>query len=170
MKVVVTSVYPKQIMSYLMGMKDCEIRKSVPNPGLRGIDLGETLFVIKTAGSSKAYVLGKSAEVARGHPNELWDKYSAMYKFGITRDEFFTYYAGRQMAHIIHFREVEMIFPPLEGIPASQTYLYRSVPAVTSYPLTASDIREKLIRLTREIQETLSEKYRTNPTMLKKVA
>ncbi|MFW6117695.1 MAG: hypothetical protein ACOC6G_03830, partial [Thermoproteota archaeon] len=114
---VVCGLYPKQILMYLRGEKDCEIRKALPNPQVRlNKNLEEVPMLIKTSGTDLAYIMGVVDETVTGNPSDLWEKYKDDFKFGISKQEYDNYFKKTDRANLIHFQKIRIIYSPLEGI------------------------------------------------------
>ncbi|HIE15017.1 TPA: hypothetical protein EYP70_07075 [Candidatus Bathyarchaeota archaeon] len=171
-KVIICGVYPRQILAYLEGEKDCELRKAAPNPKEKlGKRIEEVPLLIKTAGSPYGYIVGEVDEVIKGRPSEIWERYSQKFKFGIEKEIYDEYFSGAKQATVIHFAQVKLIYPPLEGINSSQTFRYGNIPEQkwNLHPLSNETVRERLVELTKKIQKELREKYRHNKVMLNKI-
>ncbi len=147
-----------QVLAYLQGQKDSELRKTLPNVEMRlGRSLTEVPIVIKTKGHV-AYLIGTADEIIRDFPSELW-KYRNKYNFGISKSRFDQYFKNymRRRAAIIYFEEVKMIYPPLEKFPKYQTWGYLTLPpTIKTYEMSNERIKKKLIDLTNKIKQSIT--------------
>jgi len=147
-----------QIISYLEGSKDTEIRKTKPNTEKRlGKKLIDVPILIKVMGANFGYLIGHTDEIIeKKNPKELWEL-NGKYKFGVSKTRFFEYfllYKGK--VKLIHFKKIDMIYPPITSFPSYQTWAYINLPEDTkTYPLSNDKIREKLLTKTREIKKQL---------------
>lgn len=162
-KYILTSVEPSQVKMYLKGNKDTEIRKSAPNPKPRlDQEITEVPFVIKTKGSDSAYVRAEVSGVVRGENTEkLWEENNGKLKFGISRSRYDEYYAGRNSreAVLIEFGSIQLIKPPIESLPGTQTYQYVDIDEGNhEFKDLGGEYRTELIEKTEEIMRRLEKK------------
>lgn len=159
---ILTSVEPSQVEMYLKGEKDTEIRKSSPNPESRlDKDITEVPFIIKTKGSNSGYIKAEVSEVFRGNdPDKLWEEHKDSLKLGISKSRYDDYYSTRSsQAVFIVFENIQVINPPVDGLPGTQTYRYVDIDEDEhNFESVGGSYTEELIEKTKEIERKLEEK------------
>lgn len=160
---ILTSVEPSQVEMYLKGEKDTEVRKSAPNPKARlGKEITEVPFIIKTKGSNSGYIRAEVSQVIRSEDtDELWDENKEKVKFGISKSRYDDYYSKRNNSEavLIVFENVQIINPPVKGLPGTQTYRYVDIDEEEyEFESLDSSHTQELIEKTEEIQRKLEEK------------
>lgn len=159
-KTVFCGIDPDQILSYLQGEKDTEIRKTKPNTEEKiGKKITETPFIIKSMGEDIGFLVGYLDKIIKSDdPGDLW-KFHRKYKFGISKKRFDRYFRGYNgPGYLFHFEKVEMLSPPLRNFPRYQTWAYKEIPKnLPTYSLSNEEIREKYIKKTKEIKKKMEE-------------
>lgn len=155
---ILCSLEPQQILSYLRKEKDCELRKVKPNPE-KHIDssLEDSKILVKTKGSTLGYILGTVDNVFVDDPQTIYEKYHNKYKFGIDKKKYDKYYRGSNRAVLIHFEKIELLDPPLDDLPGTQTFRYIKRTGVNPIFISNKIVVEKLVKKTNEIKKNLEE-------------
>jgi hypothetical protein len=148
---------------YLKGEKNTEVRKSAPKPKSRlDKEIAKVPFIIKTKGSNSGYIRAKVSHVRRsGDKDNLWNENKEKVKFGITKSRYDDYYSSgnNSEAVLIIFENIQIINPPVEGLPGTQTYRYVDIDEeYYDFEDLSSSYTQELIEKTNEIQRRLEEK------------
>lgn len=160
----------KQIIEYINGNKDTEVRKTKPHPkNHTGKSLEESTILLKLKGTNMAFLEGEVEEVHSGDPEDLYDKFSEEFKFGISKERYDSYYSNTSNnAVLVKFGEIRFILPPIEDLPGSQSWRYVEVSDYDTieFQETSLELKEELVSKVKEVEENAINQIH-NPNMSK---
>lgn len=122
-KSILLSIKPKYVNSILDGKKRFEFRKAIPNS-----KEVEEVYIYSSAPVQK--IVGKFSlkNILHASPQEIWEKCSRY--GGISEDDFFEYYRGREEAYSLSITDLEIFeeaicpYNTFKKFTAPQSFLY----------------------------------------------
>jgi predicted transcriptional regulator len=104
---VLLSIKPKYVNGILNGTKQYEFRKQIFRDRSRN-----KVFIYATAPVKKIVASFHLKEIIEAHPDHLWSQFSDV--SGLTENEFFNYFAGREKGFAIRIDDLEQFNEPID--------------------------------------------------------
>ncbi len=102
---VLISVAQRFVAAYRSGAKTAEVRRRRLN-----VDPGTRIWMYTKLPEGRVELAGSVEKVVSGSPAHLWKKYGA--RTGITRQEFFTYVHGCEIAYLVLITGISVLAAP----------------------------------------------------------
>ncbi|MGM5595037.1 ASCH domain-containing protein [Corynebacterium glucuronolyticum] len=122
------SIRPKYVQKILDGTKTVELRKTKPN-----LSNGSKIFVYASSPVKALAATADLVETISLPPGELWEKVG--HQAGVSKDEFFQYFAGCTTAHALVLSDVSRVARSVdlaelrsEGLAPPQSWRYLAAP------------------------------------------
>ena len=130
---VLLSIKPKYVREILNGKKQYEFRKQIFRDRSRDV-----ILIYASSPVKKIVAYFSLGEIVEGHPNSLWRQFKNV--SGVSKEEFFDYFSGKEHGFAIKIEELEQFAEPLDPTAIFEKF----VPPQSFCYVDCSDIQNQM--------------------------